>query len=127
MERPGFTFGWSLGLLEMVGTCVFSALERAFYSDSSSKGKIVMPMDRSNNLIDYTIVIVCLMASSSLSTIALNYINFPTKVQQPHALLSSNHEIIVKKKKKAHLVVMTALAPRAHRLCSSRASSFRPC
>ena len=27
MKRPGFTFGWALGLLEMIGTCSFSAAD----------------------------------------------------------------------------------------------------
>jgi adenosine 3'-phospho 5'-phosphosulfate transporter B3 len=116
MKRPGFTFGWALGLLEMIGTCSFSAAERWLRRDapdnsaassgggggggggeggggSSSGGgglvSVVMtwlgknvlgrPIDAAS-WCDYLIVAGCLMASSSLSNIALNYINFPTKV-----------------------------------------------
>ena len=34
MKRPGFTFGWALGLLEMIGTCSFSAAERWLRRDA---------------------------------------------------------------------------------------------
>lgn len=82
MNRPGFTFGWFLGLLEMLGTCFFSFLERTFKQPSSAviKSSGGSGVYSRANLIDYGVVVFCLMASSSLSNIALNYINFPTKV-----------------------------------------------
>jgi adenosine 3'-phospho 5'-phosphosulfate transporter B3 len=81
MNRPGFHFGWFLGLLEMLGTCFFSFLERTFKQPPSAVVKSGGGGIHSRaNLIDYGIVVFCLMASSSLSNIALNYINFPTKV-----------------------------------------------
>jgi len=81
INRPGFHFGWALGLLEMLGTCIFSAIERYM---SPPNGTPTSSNSGTNVLItkiDYVIVAVCLMASSSLSNIALNYINFPTKVR----------------------------------------------
>lgn len=80
-SRPDFHFGWSLGLLEMVGTMSGSGLERKFSQpkvdakEAAEKGG----WDR-GKILDYAVVSGCLMASSSLSSIALNYINFPTKV-----------------------------------------------
>ena len=111
MKRPGFKFGWALGMLEMIGTCCFSAIERIYYSSTSGtsiNGEVSSPekdnhssgdlafsftgiaswlgsrvlgrsLDQASSL-DYIIVASCLMISSSLSNIALNYINFPTKV-----------------------------------------------
>jgi hypothetical protein len=78
MNRPGFTFGWALGFLEMLGTCVFSALER--YTSFPRGVPSISKTGTSSNKLDYAIVVICLMSSSSLSNIALNYINFPTKV-----------------------------------------------
>jgi adenosine 3'-phospho 5'-phosphosulfate transporter B3 len=86
MNRAGFTYGWFLGLLEMLGTCFFSFLERYFKQPSAQVVKSGGGSSGSGstftkaNLIDYGVVVMCLMASSSLSNIALNYINFPTKV-----------------------------------------------
>lgn len=79
MARPGFHFGWALGLVEMVGTCVCSALER--WARSRGSPKDVKSTRDGNHVMDYTILVACLMTSSSLSNIALNYINFPTKAR----------------------------------------------
>ncbi|CAM9610481.1 unnamed protein product, partial [Choristocarpus tenellus] len=63
--------GWALGLLEVVGVCVGSLLER--YSEGETF-KRVAPFRL------YILLACCLGVSSSLSNIALNYINYPTKV-----------------------------------------------
>mmetsp|Transcript_1235 Transcript_1235/g.2008 ORF Transcript_1235/g.2008 Transcript_1235/m.2008 type:complete len:436 (-) Transcript_1235:182-1489(-) len=117
MQRPNFVYGWSLGLLEMYGTCFFSFMERAWKKKkhngaSSATSSTATTATTSGGLMeaavsaqgptsilqkimyhllgkrivsnkvcmDYIIVSFCLASSSSLSSIALNYINFPTKV-----------------------------------------------
>jgi UAA transporter family len=69
MSFEGFRFGWYLGLLEVVGVTVCTAAERTCTGDNSQKAP----------LRHYLGLTACLMASSSLSNIALNYINYPTK------------------------------------------------
>jgi len=88
MKRPGFTYGWCLGLLEMLGTCTFSFAERACKAQrggrSTSAADSGTPFagacKHRSTAVDYAVVCACLMGSSSLSNIALNYISFPTKV-----------------------------------------------
>lgn len=80
MQRPGFTYGWALGLLEVLGTCFGSFLERQRTRFGTTRGEMESPKKNFDVRTDYFIVVTGLMASSSLSNIALNYINFPTKV-----------------------------------------------
>lgn len=70
MHFPGFTYGWYLGFLEVLGVTVFSFAERKLGGESG----------RQASLKAYAATTLCLMGSSSLSNIALNYINYPTKV-----------------------------------------------
>ena len=71
--------------MEMLGTCFFSGLERATKKTSETPGSCTLgdghadEKNRQSLWLDYAIVVGCLMSSSSLSNIALNYINFPTK------------------------------------------------
>jgi UAA transporter family len=74
MSFEGFKFGWYLGLLEVVGVTMCTAAERTCVGDTSRKAPL-------KNYIGLT---ACLMASSSLSNIALNYINYPTKGEHRH-------------------------------------------
>lgn len=71
MNVPGFRFGVMLGYLEVLGVTVCSFLERDFVAKERGR---VAPLSA------YPLLTGCLMASSSLSNLALNYINFPTKV-----------------------------------------------
>mmetsp|Transcript_80762 Transcript_80762/g.234229 ORF Transcript_80762/g.234229 Transcript_80762/m.234229 type:complete len:370 (+) Transcript_80762:142-1251(+) len=71
MNVPGFKFGVMLGYLEVFGVTVCSYLERHFVAKETGR---VAPLSA------YPLLTCCLMASSSLSNLALNYINFPTKV-----------------------------------------------
>ena len=54
----------------MLGVTVFSAWER----------RVAGEVGRRASLKSYAATTLCLMGSSSLSNIALNYINYPTKV-----------------------------------------------
>lgn len=68
----GFHFGWSLGMLEAVGVLAGSMLERVHSGTTSVR---VAPYR-------YYLVLAGLLGiSSSLSNIALNYIQYPTKVR----------------------------------------------
>ena len=87
MNRPGFTFGWALGFFEMAGTCVFSSIERwrsppkgVPSISAGAQGSAAASASRWFKQFEYAIVCACLMSSSSLSNIALNYITYPTKV-----------------------------------------------
>jgi adenosine 3'-phospho 5'-phosphosulfate transporter B3 len=71
MSVPGFHFGVMLGYLEVFGVTVCSYIERRFVSKETKR---VAPLSA------YPLLTFCLMSSSSLSNLALNYINFPTKV-----------------------------------------------
>lgn len=71
MSIPGFKFGVMLGYLEVFGVTVCSFLERTFVAQETGR---VAPLSA------YPLLTICLLASSSLSNLALNYINFPTKV-----------------------------------------------
>jgi len=71
MKVPEFTHGIMLGYLEVVGVTICSYLERKYIAKET---KTVAPISA------YPLLTMCLMASSSLSNMSLNYINFPTKV-----------------------------------------------
>lgn len=71
MAIPGFEFGVMLGFLEVFGVTVCSFLERRYVARETQR---VAPLSA------YPLLTFCLLSSSSLSNMALNYINFPTKV-----------------------------------------------
>lgn len=71
MAIPNFRFGVMLGYLEVFGVTVCSFLERTYIARETHR---VAPLSA------YPLLTFCLMSSSSLSNISLNYINFPTKV-----------------------------------------------
>ncbi|CAB9530424.1 Adenosine 3'-phospho 5'-phosphosulfate transporter 2 [Seminavis robusta] len=71
MSIEGFHFGIMLGYMEVLGVAVCSYLERTYYAKETGR---VAPMSA------YPLLTFCLMSSSSLSNLALNFINFPTKV-----------------------------------------------
>jgi len=71
MSVPDFHFGVMLGYLEVFGVTVCSFLERKFVARETQR---VAPLSA------YPLLTFCLLSSSSLSNLALNYINFPTKV-----------------------------------------------
>jgi len=71
MKVPEFTHGIMLGYLEVVGVTICSYLERKYIAKETKR---VAPISA------YPLLTMCLMASSSLSNMSLNYINFPTKV-----------------------------------------------
>jgi len=71
MSFPDFHFGVMLGYLEVLGVTVCSFLERKFVARETQR---VAPLSA------YPLLTFCLLSSSSLSNLALNYINFPTKV-----------------------------------------------
>lgn len=71
MSVPGFQFGVMLGYLEVFGVTICSYLERKFMARETQR---VAPIS------SYPLLTFCLLSSSSLSNLALNYINFPTKV-----------------------------------------------
>ena len=71
MSVPGFEYGVMLGYLEVLGVTVCSFLERRCIAKENNR---VAPLSA------YPLLTFCLMSSSSLSNLALNYINFPTKV-----------------------------------------------
>lgn len=70
MKVPGF-HGVMLAYMEVFGVTCCSWIERKY---------VVKETGRVAPLRSYTFLTFCLMASSSLSNISLNYINFPTKV-----------------------------------------------
>lgn len=71
MAIPGFKFGVMLGYWEVFGVTVCSFFERRFIAKETQR---VAPISA------YPLLTFCLLSSSSLSNLALNYINFPTKV-----------------------------------------------
>lgn len=71
MKIPGFTHGVMLGYMEVIGVTICSFLERKYVAKETNR---VAPISA------YPLLTICLMASSSLSNMSLNYINFPTKV-----------------------------------------------
>lgn len=71
MAIPGFKFGVMLGYWEVFGVTVCSFFERRLIAKETQR---VAPISA------YPLLTFCLLSSSSLSNLALNYINFPTKV-----------------------------------------------
>lgn len=71
MKIPNFKYGVMLGYMEVLGVTIWSYLERAYISKETGR---IAPLS------SYPLLTLCLMGSASLSTMALNYINFPTKV-----------------------------------------------
>mmetsp|Transcript_4696 Transcript_4696/g.6099 ORF Transcript_4696/g.6099 Transcript_4696/m.6099 type:complete len:367 (-) Transcript_4696:207-1307(-) len=71
MEITEKKFGVMLGYTEVLGVVIFSYLERTFVAKERGH---VAPMSY------YPLLTACLLGSSALSNISLNYINFPTKV-----------------------------------------------
>jgi len=71
MKIPGFNFGVMLGYMEVIGVCVCSYFERTCIAKETGR---VAPLSA------YPLLTFCLLSSSALSNMALNYINFPTKV-----------------------------------------------
>lgn len=70
MKVPGFP-GVMLGWMEVVGVTICSFIERNHIAKESGR---VAPISA------YPVLTLCLLASSSLSNMSLNFINFPTKV-----------------------------------------------
>jgi adenosine 3'-phospho 5'-phosphosulfate transporter B3 len=71
MAVPGFKHGVMLGYMEVLGVAACSAIERTFIARERGR---VAPIS------SYPLLTACLLASSALSNMSLNYINFPTKV-----------------------------------------------
>lgn len=71
MAVPDFKFGVMLGYTEVLGVAVCSFFERTFVARERG---MVAPLS------SYSLLTCCLLASSALSNMSLNYINFPTKV-----------------------------------------------
>jgi len=71
MAIPGFQFGVMLGYLEVLGVTICSFFERRYIAKETQR---IAPLSA------YPLLTFCLLSSSSLSNLALNYINFPTKV-----------------------------------------------
>jgi adenosine 3'-phospho 5'-phosphosulfate transporter B3 len=71
MKTPGFTFGMMLGYMEVLGVTICSYLERKYIK--REKG-------RNASISSYSFLTICLLTSSALSNLSLNFINFPTKV-----------------------------------------------
>lgn len=71
MKFEGFTYGVMLGYMEVVGVTTCSFLERKYVAKETG---------RKAPLSAYPLLTMCLLASSALSNMSLNYINFPTKV-----------------------------------------------
>lgn len=71
MAVPGFRYGVMLGYMEVLGVTICSFIERQF---------IVRERGRVAPISAYPLLTGCLLASSALSNMSLNYINFPTKV-----------------------------------------------
>ena len=70
MNLPGFKVGVFLGYLEVLGVAVCSFAERKYVGETT----------RRSPWSSYFMLCFCLLVSSATSNIALNYINYPTKV-----------------------------------------------
>jgi solute carrier family 35 (adenosine 3'-phospho 5'-phosphosulfate transporter), member B3 len=69
--------GVMLGYFEVLGVTVCSYLERLYYVHYEQKMEYTQ---RKAPLSAYPMLTLCLLSSSALSNVSLNYINFPTKV-----------------------------------------------
>lgn len=71
MKIPGFSFGVMLGYMDVIGVTVGSFIERKYFAKEYGRKAPISA---------YPLLTLCLLASSSLSNMSLDYINFPTKV-----------------------------------------------
>jgi len=71
MKMPNFEYGLMLGYMEVFGVTLFSFLERRY---------VAKEIGHKAPLKAYPFLTICLLSSSALSNMSLNYINFPTKV-----------------------------------------------
>ena len=71
MSIQDFRFGVMLGYFEVLGVTVCSFIERKYIARETQR---IAPLSM------YPVLTFCLLSSSSLSNLALNFINFPTKV-----------------------------------------------
>jgi len=71
MGIDGFEFGIMLGYFEVLGVSICSFTERKYVAKEAGMNAPVTA---------YPLLTLCLLSSSSLSNMSLNYINFPTKV-----------------------------------------------
>jgi len=71
MGIDGFEFGIMLGYFEVLGVAICSSIERKYVAKEAGMSAPVTA---------YPLLTFCLLSSSSLSNMSLNYINFPTKV-----------------------------------------------
>jgi adenosine 3'-phospho 5'-phosphosulfate transporter B3 len=71
MNVPGWNYGVMLGFFEVLGVTVCSFWERHY---------IRKEYGRAAPISAYPLLTGCLLASSALSNLSLNFINFPTKV-----------------------------------------------
>jgi len=70
MSLPGFKVGVFLGYLEVLGVAICSYIERVWSGETTRKA----------HWSQYVMLCLCLLVSSATSNIALQYINYPTKV-----------------------------------------------
>ena len=70
MSLPGFKVGVFLGYLEVLGVTICSYFERMYQGETTRKA----------SWSSYFALCIFLLISSATSNIALNYINYPTKV-----------------------------------------------
>jgi len=71
MKIPGFNYGVMLGYMEVIGVTICSYIERSCIVKENTR---VAPLSA------YRLLTFCLLSSSALSNMSLDYINFPTKV-----------------------------------------------
>lgn len=71
MKVPGFEHGVMLSYMEVLGVSFCSYFERKYVAKETVR---VAPLS------SYPVLTLCLMGSSALSNMSLDYINFPTKV-----------------------------------------------
>jgi solute carrier family 35 (adenosine 3'-phospho 5'-phosphosulfate transporter), member B3 len=78
MHQPGFShLGVMLGYFEVLGVTLCCFAERQVYLQSDPNSEYGQ---RKAPLSAYPMLTLCLLSSSALSNLSLNYINFPTKV-----------------------------------------------
>jgi solute carrier family 35 (adenosine 3'-phospho 5'-phosphosulfate transporter), member B3 len=78
MNQPGFSrLGVMLGYFEVLGVTLCCFVERQLYLQADPKSEYGQ---RKAPLSAYPMLTLCLLSSSALSNLSLNYINFPTKV-----------------------------------------------
>jgi hypothetical protein len=80
MGGVGHQFGVMLGYTEVLGVTIGAYIERHY---------IVRERGRTAPLTAFTLLTCCLLTSSALSNISLNYINFPTKVHRKQCVYIS--------------------------------------